>query len=794
MLSIPRQRFYSLNTGILLALSTLTIMLIAFANAINFTSYPFAGFFFQPNLYVSFTERAGWKGMEQDIQPLDRLTAINGVKLDNGSQALKMIQNTQPGSLVKFTLASKNGIKNIELKLSKFTTKDFAVTFLMPFLIGLFFFITGFVVFLLNPLKKIAFIHFLSSLFVALFYSTVLDSNTTYWFYRLFALYPFFGATSVHLILCITSSNFLRKYPFTEIIPYLIAGIIVYLQQYYLYSEYSAFLIYVISPIFLVGCTIMNFSYLLLHYITTKDVDTRRRTRFYIIALFFGTIIPTLWAVTFAIGKPILSLDLGIALSVFYPIFTGYAITREDLFNLESIVRTTLEYIVFTGIVIGAYFIIAGITSIALQGLIENNPIINTSITIVILILLSPLRNRIQTFIDKTFYPERFDIRDKLSEVTVNLAYVRDRKTLGSVLGKKIANIISVKDAGLIYPSSDGKVSFYSSPKKFAQLDLSKHTIKRLFTNTGKIEYFSDIVNEFPPRARKKEMTELKKIDPFYLMPIGQENTRGILVIRDKHYLDSRFIHDDFHFLKSIYPQIEIALVNAELHEQKADKERLAAIGEVSSVIIHEIKNPLGIIKISSAALKKRINNDAKAMEVIGFIEEEVSRMNDTITNFLDFAKPKIPRKRTFSITELVAYLENLAINLKRENYILTTSIEGEQDSIMTDPGHVKQILLNLVLNAKESMPEGGNISVSITGKNSEMEIVVRDSGKGIEKNVGQKLFDPFFTTKEHGTGLGLSASRQLARSNGGDIIWKNNDEGTGASFIVTIGSETYDA
>ncbi|MCX6113416.1 MAG: hypothetical protein NTY22_09110, partial [Proteobacteria bacterium] len=416
MSSQDRQKTRRLIGAITLFIVVLSILVIAFVNAIAFTKYPFAGFFFQPNLYVSFTERAEWEGMKNGIKPLYRLEKINNVQITDGTQALKTVQGMPKDSMVRFTFKTNEGTKDIALNLSKFTLNDFSVTFLLPFLIGLFFLVTGFIVYLLNPFKKIAFIHYVSSLFVALFYSTVLDSNTTYWFYRLFALYPLFGAASVHLILCITASDFMKKYPIANTFPYILASIIVGFQQYYLYSDSSASLIYMVSPIFLVGCLTMNFIYLVIHYITTKNIVARRKIRFYIIGLIFGTIIPALWSITFAFGKPLISLDWAIALSVFYPAFTGYAITREDLFNLESIVRTSLEYIVFTGMVIASYFIVVAVTSLAVQKYVQSTPFIHTIITIFVVVILLPFKNRIQTLIDKTFYPERYDTLDRLND------------------------------------------------------------------------------------------------------------------------------------------------------------------------------------------------------------------------------------------------------------------------------------------------------------------------------------------------------------------------------------------
>ena len=786
-MSYLNRKFNAILACTFLFICALSILVISFVNAIAFTNYPFAGFFFQPNLYVSFTERENWEGMKNGIKPLDRLTAIDGKQMTNGTQALKTIQRSPKNSEVLFSFQEPNGnTKHVNVKLSQFTLNDLSVTFLLPFLIGLFFLIMGFVVYLKKPLKKIAFINFLSSLFITLFYSTSLDANTTYWFYRLFALYPLVGATAIHLILSITASSFLKKYPITEFLPYVVAGAIVALQQYFLYTEHSATLIYMVSPLFLIGCVLMNIIYLIIYYVTTIDIVSRRKTRFYLIAFFFGTIIPALWSITFAFGKPLISLDWAIALSILYPILTGYAITRDDLFSVESIVRTWLEYLLFTGVIIAAYFTIVTITSMALQHYIASSPLVNTILTILVIVVSYPLRKKIQNFIGKNFYPERYDTIEKINEITSALSYVRDKGMLGVVLGKKIVNSMFVESAGLIYSARDPKVTIYSSQGRSIPLDVSLHALQRIFPRPGVIEYSNDIFESTPPRAMRKEISELKNLSPQYFMPIGRDRTKAVLVIGAKLNKNVGFMIDDFQLLKSLYPQIDTAFVNAELHEQKAEQEKLAAIGEVASVLIHEIKNPLGIIKISSSTIRKRVENDPKALEVLGFIEEEVRRMNDTVTNFLNFAKPKQPLRRRYTIEELKAYLENIRPEIEKDGHTLTVDYNVHSMTFQVDPDHLKQMLLNLLINAKEVAPKGSVIEVVVHTEQELLEISVLDSGPGVSEKAEQKLFEPFFTTKEHGTGLGLSVTKQLARANGGDIRWENRPNG-GAIFKIQL-------
>ena len=369
------------------------------------------------------------------------------------------------------------------------------------------------------------------------------------------------------------------------------------------------------------------------------------------------------------------------------------------------------------------------------------------------------------------------------------MSYVRDRKTLGVVLGRKISNAISLRTAGLIYPSKDGKTLYYSSPRGTINVEMSHHALQRIFPKPGAVEYINDLAEAVPPRAKRTEIADLKTLSGQYFLPIGKDKARGVLVIGEKLEEDARFIHDDFQFLKSIYPQIEIALVNSELHEQKAEQEKFAAIGEVASVIVHEIKNPLGIIRLSSNTLKKRLPEDPKAREILGFIEEEVDRMNDTVTSFLDFARPKHPIKRIYSVEEFKSYLFNIKPQIEKDGHKLDINISDDLRSFNVDPDHLKQMLLNLVLNAQEASPQGSTIAVEALMNEEGPAINIADSGKGISEELGQKIFDPFFTTREHGTGLGLSVTKQLARSNGGDIKWKNRPEG-GVIFTISFPRE----
>ncbi|MCX6113174.1 MAG: ATP-binding protein [Proteobacteria bacterium] len=131
----------------------------------------------------------------------------------------------------------------------------------------------------------------------------------------------------------------------------------------------------------------------------------------------------------------------------------------------------------------------------------------------------------------------------------------------------------------------------------------------------------------------------------------------------------------------------------------------------------------------------------------------------------------------------------NIKPEIEKYGHKLDINISDDVKSFNVDPDHLKQMLLNILLNAQEASPMGGLITINTNMGEDGIEINISDSGKGISEEVGEKLFDPFFTTREHGTGLGLSVTKQLARSNGGDIKWKNRSEG-GVVFVISFPRE----
>jgi signal transduction histidine kinase len=227
------------------------------------------------------------------------------------------------------------------------------------------------------------------------------------------------------------------------------------------------------------------------------------------------------------------------------------------------------------------------------------------------------------------------------------------------------------------------------------------------------------------------------------------------------------------------------------LEEQLHQAERLAALGEMIAGVSHEIRNPLGIIRSTAELLNSRIEND-RHRRLSSIIVEEASRLNDILTEFLDFARPKTPKAVPCRIEDIIERnLTAMEGQLQQSSIRVERSYEAGDYVMEADADLLYRAFVNLLANAVQAMPEGGTLRVRTAlrehnGKPPQIELGVRDSGPGIPEDLQKKIFNPFFTTREKGTGLGLAIVRSIIDSHGGEIEVRSG-EGKGTHLIIRL-------
>lgn len=222
--------------------------------------------------------------------------------------------------------------------------------------------------------------------------------------------------------------------------------------------------------------------------------------------------------------------------------------------------------------------------------------------------------------------------------------------------------------------------------------------------------------------------------------------------------------------------------------------ERLASVGKLAASVAHEIRNPLTSIKMWLFSLEKAMGSDPALQRRLTIISEEIGRLESIVRNFLEFSRPPALKRRAQDVGTLIdKTLELFSPQAEKRQLRLVRSDSPQLCLAMADGEQIKQVLINLLNNAADAAPLGGQICLRATAETEPdgrpmVVIRVQDTGPGMPEEVRRRIFEPFFTTKEGGTGLGLCiAARIMARHEGRLVLESSGERGT--SFAVWIPS-----
>jgi two-component system NtrC family sensor kinase len=287
----------------------------------------------------------------------------------------------------------------------------------------------------------------------------------------------------------------------------------------------------------------------------------------------------------------------------------------------------------------------------------------------------------------------------------------------------------------------------------------------------------------------------------------------GVLLLDNK--LSNRpFTEDDIYLLSTLADYAAIAIEKAELYgqlkefneelerrvqertrelraaqDQLIQSEKLASIGELAAGVAHEINNPIGVILGFAQVLLKRTREGDPMHRPLSIIAREGVHCKNIVQDLLDFARQNKPAPRRLNVNKVIEAAAGLMEHQANSDQV--TVVKGyapDLPDVVADENQLQQVFFNILLNAYQAMPEGGELHITSRLEDDDVQAIFTDTGAGIPQESIHHIFDPFFTTKEvgEGTGLGLSVSYGIVRQHGGTIEVQS-ENGTGATFIVKL-------
>src|SRR3990172_6550021 len=714
---------------------------ISFANALGWLGKPFPGFFYYKNLVVSFYQRSAWMGWNKGPRAYDLITEVEGKPVKTVDEFREVFNSNKNKGSITYTVNRDGKASNFAVDIKDLSIEDFFFAFLLPFLLGMFFLVAGGLVYFAKS-NKATLVNFFMCLLIALSYMTMFDSNTTYKFSQFWLIYPLFGAISAHL-----------------------------------------------SLLYMGGIFVLDLSLLIVTYANTKEGVIKQRAKIVAFGLVVASLIPVTWSALNALWRPVVGFDYAMGLAIVFPSLVGYAATKRRFFDIDLVIKKSISYGALSGALLILYLIIVTIVSLLTQTLfsLHRSPIEPVISTLVIVVAFDPIRRHIQHLIDRFFYRDQYNLQQGFLELGREIGGEGfDIDEIGELVVRRFCELLRLNRAYIFLKEGAERFTLKygePNPKDFIPIKFHRGTKGKL--SKGHAVEVDEAISNLEMNTGESE--ELKNIGVRYLIPMfTKSGVLGIIALGEK-LSKLPLSRDEIKLLEGVAHQTAISIENLWLYEGKSRDERLATLGQVASMIIHEIKNPLGIIRVSSGTLKKKFEkaNDQEGKELATFIEEEVLRMDTTVRKFLSYVRPQEPGLEWVNINEVIRKtLKTLSTEL--ESLKVETRLKSNLEEIEADADQLYQTFINLILNARDASSFGGRLIIRTNERDSMCKIAIADTGKGIEKGVVESIFKPFYSGKRGGIGLGLTIAHQIVENHGGKIRVKST-EGRGTVFLIIL-------
>ena len=334
------------------------------------------------------------------------------------------------------------------------------------------------------------------------------------------------------------------------------------------------------------------------------------------------------------------------------------------------------------------------------------------------------------------------------------------------------------------------------------------NAINNILTQTVKSGCHFHINNAWDNGGVDEGMKRMNISNEFVTIPLIAKNQVIGVLFADNAYSEKPITPESIEVLTMFASHAGLAIENARIlldleekvtelqeayielentHDMLVRNEKLAAIGEVSARLAHEIRNPLSTIGGFAKSIPSKYENKERTIRNANIIVDEVKRLESILTNVLDFAKPSVPKKTLCDINELIkSTLSIIESDLVSNSIVVSLGLSQEKLEAELDEAQIKQVLINVIQNAVNAMSDGGALEILTYRDNNDVMMEFKDTGKGIPEQYLEDIFEPFFTTRGNGTGLGLSISNRIVQNHRGRFLIKSK-EGVGTTVSIAL-------
>jgi signal transduction histidine kinase len=634
-------------------------------------------------------------------------------------------------------------------------------------------------------------------------------AHALFWIRFMYCGSIFVPSSFLHLIFCTSGINFYARNKKIIIATYLISVI---------------FLIFNFTPLFVKGVSPrLNFKYYTdpgilfpafgLFYLSNLayafyklikefprvSAVKRNQLKYILIASTVGfagalsTILPM-----FNIKTP----PIGYYLILFYTLIVSYAIVKHQLMDINIVIKKGMVYAYLSFFVLVPCMMAILFAQKFFFGQISSFFSFLTFCTLLLASLVFlKVTPEIEEYIEKRLFKTKFEYKKALRDLSEIIISFLDEKELFKRAGNILSKDLDAETVSFFLLDREKKTYTLRASQNLQRSKVKELPHEDPFFlwlkekgNAVVREETERIINDPQTKSVVKRMGSMESEVCIPLM--SRDQLIGIVNLGNKRSGDM-YSHEDLDLLTHFATQASIALENARLYQEMQRTQqlmrrtdRLSSLGSLTATLAHEIRNPLVTVKTFLDLVPERYKDKEFRGNFLKLTTSELERITKLVSGLLDFAKPKKPKLRKADINQVIEEIIPLIqVEAGKRDIAIETNLR-ETPKAKLDPDQMKQVFLNILLNAVEAVKAHGRISITsrdIRKNGSEyVQVEIADTGKGIPKKILESIFDPFFTTKEKGSGLGLAISHQIVEDHHG-IIEVVSMPKKGTTFFINL-------
>jgi signal transduction histidine kinase len=548
-------------------------------------------------------------------------------------------------------------------------------------------------------------------------------------------------------------------------------------------------------PLILIAIAIKLWS----DYRAVSDIQSKNQIRMIVAGVAMGTgvyllayLIPNM-----IVDKPLVPFAFVALATALIPLALFLAMIRYRLLDVDLMISWTVSHLLLAAVLVLAY----GALLHGLKTLLGAESAANENVVILFILtaafFFAPIRTCLAHAIDVLFFRQKIDYRQVLRAFSDSIAGAIKIADLTQLIVGRLPDVFNLDKAALRIRTQEGWRTYpHDAPGLGRHLTLAA-VPRRLEENRP----FLLCAQGYASPAMAEEMACLRR-EGYHLVLRLQSRTAfmGMLLLGKKRN-GAHFTGRDIEVLATLANQVATSIENAlnfdslersraalqKMFTKVVHAEKMAAIGEMAAVLAHELRNPLGVIRSSAQYMAAAGPQDDNQEELLGFILAEVDRLNTVVEQTLKMARFAPPE---FKPVPMDPFLQKL-IDRWRQSKDHNPGVQIvyhclKPVTLPADQSQLVQVVLNLIRNSEEAMPEGGRLEIVLAADAQTQDAILRfqDTGPGVAAEAEALLWKRFYTTKENGIGLGLPVCKQIVEAHGGTIGMQNGSEG---GLTVTI-------